>query len=73
MSATSLRERACRLINSNPRVAVPFALLLGVAGVGLFVQNLMAGESLREQAWFLAFLIGYAVGVRPLITQVRER
>jgi uncharacterized membrane protein len=72
MSANTLRERACRAMNSNPKVALPLALLLGVAGVALFVTNLQAGESLGEQAWFVAFVVGYVVGVRPLIAQLRE-
>jgi hypothetical protein len=72
MSANTLRERACRALNSNPKVAVPLALLLGLVGVGLFVGNLQAGESLGEQAWFLAFLIAYVIGVRPLVAQVRR-
>lgn len=72
MSPNTLRERACRAMNSNPKVAVPLAVLLGVVGVGLFVQNLQAGESLGEQAWFIAFAIAYVVGVRPLVAQLRE-
>jgi hypothetical protein len=72
MSATSLRERACRALNSNPRIALPLALAFGAVVVAHVVMNLQAGESLRQQAWFLGFLIAYGVGVRPLIAQVRE-
>jgi hypothetical protein len=72
MSANTLRERACRALNSNPSIALPLALVFGAFVVAHVVMNLQAGESLRQQAWFLGFLVAYIVGVRPLVAQLRQ-
>ena len=70
--SNTLRERACRTLNSNPRIALPLALVFGAFVVAHVVMDLRAGESLRQQAWFLGFPIAYGVGVRSLIAEVRE-
>jgi hypothetical protein len=72
MSAMSLRERACRALNSDPRIALPLALVFGLLVTGHVVSNLQAGESLRQQAWFVGFLVAYGVGMQSLIAQIRE-
>jgi hypothetical protein len=71
MSATSLRTRLCALLNEPNPVSLTLAAALGLAGVGLYARNLAAGDGIG-QAWFVAFLTAYAVGVGGLLSRWRE-
>ncbi len=72
MTQLTIKQRLCQLLSENERLSLVMAGLLGLVGIGLLVGNLQAGESVTEQAWFLAFLIAYVVGVRPLVASVRR-
>lgn len=71
MSQTSLRTRLCTLLNGPNPVSLTLVLALGLAGVGLYATNLAAGDGFG-QAWFVAFLTAYAVGVGGLLSEWRE-
>jgi hypothetical protein len=71
MTRTTLRSRLCTLLNEPNPVSLTLALALGLAGAGLYVGNLAAGDGLG-QAWFVAFLTAYAVGVGGLLSERRE-
>ena len=71
MSQTSLRTRLCALLNEPNPVSLTLAAALGLAGVGLYATNLAAGDGFG-QAWFVAFLTAYAVGVGGLLSEWRE-
>jgi predicted membrane channel-forming protein YqfA (hemolysin III family) len=43
-------------------------VLLGLGGVGLLATEVIAGEPLTGQLWFVAFAIGYAVGAREFLS-----
>jgi hypothetical protein len=71
MSQTSFRGRLCALLNEPNPVSLTLAAALGLAGVGLYAGNLAAGDGFG-QAWFVAFLTAYAVGVSRLLSEWRE-
>lgn len=70
MSRTTLRGRLCTLLNEPNPISLTLALALGLAGVGLYASNITT-EGIG-QAWFVAFLIAYAVGVGELLSEWRE-
>jgi hypothetical protein len=70
MSQTTLRARLCALLNEPNPVSLTLALVLGLAGVGLYASDL-ATEGVG-QPWFVAFVIAYAVGVGGLLSEWRE-
>jgi len=55
---------------TQPRLA-DLTAALGLAGVGLYATNLAAGDGLG-QAWFVAFLTAYAVGISRLLSEWRD-
>ena len=71
MSQTSVRGRLCALLNEPNPVSLTLALALGLLGIGLYAGDLAAGEGVG-QAWFVAFLTAYAVGVGGLLSERRE-
>lgn len=71
MSQTSFRGRLCTLLNEPNPVSLTLAAALGLAGVGLYATNLAAGDGFG-QAWFVAFLTAYAVGVSRLLSEWRD-
>jgi hypothetical protein len=71
MSQTSVRGRLCGLLNEPTPISLTLAAALGLLGVGLYVTNLAAGDGFG-QAWFVAFLTAYAVGVGGLLSRWRE-
>lgn len=68
MSQTTRRGRLCTLLTEPNPVSLTLAAVLGVLGVGLYASNLAAGDGLG-QAWFVAFLTAYAVGVSGLLSE----
>ena len=71
MSQTSFRGRLCGLLNEPNPVSLTLATAVGLAGVGLYATNLAAGDGVG-QAWFVAFLTAYAVGVSHLLSEWRD-
>jgi len=70
MSSTTIRQRACRLLNET-WLGLLLALALGVVATWLLARNLAAGKSLGSQAWFGAFAIAYGVGLEQLVRNLR--